>query len=171
MGLQSLPGSCLAWGLGLYGRVKANSKRAPRETFGAPIPVVSHCWGPPTLVQSPMGSLLLSSGSWCAQNFVCTLQDCSLCLPQSSGSPIIKSCWPSRSDSQGIPSLFVGSPGWEAWHGVQNLHNKGRTSLVLLLSSLWITHLAGIGFDLSWLCPSYHFTAASCLWAWGMFFW
>ena len=100
-----------------------------------------------------MGSLRLSSGSWCAQNFVCPLQDCSLCLPQSSGSLIIKSCWPSRSDSQGIPSPFVGSPGWEAWHGVQNLHNKGRTSLVLLFSSLWITHLAGIGFDLSWFVP------------------
>ena len=32
-----------------------------------------------------MGSLLLSS--WCAQNFVCALQDWSLCFPQSSGRP------------------------------------------------------------------------------------
>ena len=30
--------------------------------------------------------------------------------------------------------------------GVQDLHNSGRTSLVLLFSSLWVTHLAGMGF-------------------------
>ena len=44
----------------------------------------------------------------------------------------------SKSDSLGIPSPFVRSPGWEAWHGVPNLLNSGRTSLVLLLSSLWV---------------------------------
>ena len=64
------------------------------------------------LVQSPVGSLLLSSGSWCMQDSVCTLQDWSLCFPQSCGSPIIKSHWPSRSDSLGIPSPFVRAPGW-----------------------------------------------------------
>ena len=32
---------------------------------------------------SPVGSLLLSSGSWCAQDFVCALQDWTLCFPQS----------------------------------------------------------------------------------------
>ena len=39
------------------------------------------------------------------------------------------------------------SPGWETWHGAQNHHNSGRTSLVLLFSSLWVTLLAGMGFD------------------------
>ena len=38
------------------------------------------------------------------QNFVYALQDCSLCFPQSSVRPIIKSCWPSRPDSMGITS-------------------------------------------------------------------
>ena len=38
------------------------------------------------------------------QNFVYALQDWSLCFPQSSGRPIIKSCWPSRPDSMGITS-------------------------------------------------------------------
>ena len=47
----------------------------------------------------------------------------------------------------GIPSPFVGSPGWKACCGVQNLHNSGRTSLVLLFSSLWVTYPAGMGFD------------------------
>ena len=68
-------------------------------------------------------------------------------FPQSCGSLIIKSHWASRSDSLGIPSPSVRPPGWEAWHEVQNLHNSGRTSLVLLFSSLWVTHLVDIGFD------------------------
>ena len=41
--------------------------------------------------------------------------------------------------------------------------NSGRTSSVLLLSSLWSAHLAGMGLILSWLCPSYHCVAASPL--------
>ena len=85
-----------------------------------------------------MGSLLLSSESWCMQSFIFSLQDWSLCFPQSCGSIIIKSSWPSRSNSLGIPSPFVRFPGWEAWHRVQNLHNSGRSYLVLFFSSLWL---------------------------------
>ena len=70
-----------------------------------------------------------------------------VCFPQSRGSPIIKSRRPSRSDSLVIPSPFVRYLGWEAWRGVQNLHNSGRTSLVLLFSGLWVTHPVGTGFD------------------------
>ena len=44
----------------------------------------------------------------------CALQDWSPCFPQSCGRPIIKSHRPSRSNSLGIPSPFVGSPGYEA---------------------------------------------------------
>ena len=99
----------------------ANSKRAsPRETFQCPYP----CGEPRlealqhqqvVLVQSPTGPLLLSSGSWCVQNFARTLQDCCLCFSQCSGSPIIKSHWPSRSDSKGIPSPFVTRLGSLTW--------------------------------------------------------
>ena len=60
---------------------------------------------------------------------------------------LIKSCWASRSDSLGIASLFVRSPGWEACHGVQNLPNSGKTSLVVSFSRLWVTQPVGIGFD------------------------
>ena len=82
-------------------------------------PLLTHAstGDPPTLaalVQFPVESLLLSSMPWYAQNFVCALQDWSLCFPQSCGSLVIKSHWPSRSDFLGIPSPFVGSPGWEA---------------------------------------------------------
>ena len=48
-----------------------------------------------------MGSLLLSPWSRCTQGFVCTHQE-SL-FPQSWGSSVIKSCWPSKSDSWGFP--------------------------------------------------------------------
>ena len=103
------------------------------------------------MVQSPVGSLLLSSR--CVQNFVCALQHWSLCFPPSSGSPIIKYRWLSRSDTLGVSSPFVGSPGWEAWHGVQNLHNSVETSLILWFSSLWATHPAGMGFDFIMIAP------------------
>ena len=100
-----------------------------------------------------MASLLPSSSTLCAQDIVCALQDWSLGFPQSCGNSIIRSCWPSRSDSLEIPSPFVRSPGWEAWHGIQNLCNTGKTSLALLFSSLWVTHLAGIEFDFIVIVP------------------
>ena len=101
--------------------------------------------------------MLLSPESWYTQDFICALQDWSLCFPQSCGSPVIKSCWPSKSDSLGIPSLFAGSPGWKGWHGAQNLLNSGKMSLILLFSwRVW-------DFILLWLCPSYHPIAASSL--------
>ena len=67
---------------------------------------------PPALavwVQFPVESLLLSSEFLCMQSFVYALQDWGLCFPQSYGSLLIKSHWPSRSNSLGIPSPFVGS--------------------------------------------------------------
>ena len=75
------------------------------------------------------------------QDFVCPLQGQS--LPQSCGSPGIKSYWPSESDSLEIPSPFA---GLEAWHEAQNLHTSGRTFLVLLFSSFLVSHLTGMGF-------------------------
>ena len=169
--LCSLPGSCLAWDEPVLGStgcmVGLTSKRltpARLTAASVPVPMVSPCWPRPSqenlsstnkdiLIQSPVGSLLLSSGSWCMQDFVCELQDWSLCFPQSCGSPIIKFHWPSRSDSLRISSPFVRSPGWEAWCWVQNLHNGGRTSLVLLFSRLWVSHLVGMGFDFIMIVP------------------
>ena len=53
-------------------------------SLSAPSPVAGHCqlmppWETPghsqaSLSQSPMGSLLLSSGSWCTKDFVCAFQ-------------------------------------------------------------------------------------------------
>ena len=66
-----------------------------------PVPVVNPCQPMPpqetlphqlvVLVRSPEWFVQPSSGSYCAQDFVCALQDWSLCYPQSCGSSIIKS--------------------------------------------------------------------------------
>ena len=129
----------------------------PRGTFpdwcphpcGEPLPTPNSTGDPPALASSfgsvSLGSLLLSSESWCMQGFVCILQV--WVFLQSCGSLTIKSLWLWRSDSLGIPSPFVRSPGWEAWCGVQNLHKSERTSLVLLFSSLRVIQLVGMGFD------------------------
>ena len=128
------PGVC-----GLYGWVNNSLQEGlcqggPSRTAATSdsMPVVSCCqpvhpqkafWDSRVvLVPSPGALLLLSSGSWCVEDCVCALQDWSLCFLHSYGSPKIKSCWPPRSDSLGIPSPFVRSPGWKPWCGAQSLH-------------------------------------------------
>ena len=100
-------------------------------------------------------------------------QDWNLCFPQSCGSLVIKYHWPSRSDTLGIPNPFVRSPGWEAWRGVQNLHNSGRTSFGIFLQfmdhplggyGLWFYHDCGAP-------PTILLQFLLCLWTWGAFFW
>ena len=91
---------------------------ASAVVFRAPDPTAGHCRPMPlpetpghaqaSLVQSVVGSLLLSPGSWCTRGFVCALQE-SL-FPQSCGSSVIKSHWPSKSNSLGILSLFCQIP-------------------------------------------------------------
>ena len=71
---------------------------------------------------------------------------------------------PSKSDSWGIPSPIAGSPSWEARCEAQNGHNSGRLSLVLLFSSLWVTHLAGLGLDFIMSAPL--LLSLLCLWKW-----
>ena len=68
------------------------------------------------LAQCLVGSLLLCPWSWWTQGFVCALQEPSL-LPQSCGSPAVRSHRPSMSDSLASPSPFPRCPGWESWSG------------------------------------------------------
>ena len=70
-----------------------------------------------------------------------------------------------------ISNPFAGSPGWEAWHEAQNLHNSGRTSLVLTFSRLWIAYLVGMGLILLCLQPSYHLAVASFFFEHRIFYW
>ena len=159
--MHSFPGSCLAWGNPALGSTDSmvglmvNSKRV--YTKGdLPVPPFLQ-WAPadPRLHRRPSNT---SFSLWCRYCcsplglrvlrilFVPSKTGVSV-FPQSSGKAIIKSRWPSRPDSLGIPSPFVRSPGWEASCRVQKLHNSARTSLALLFSSLWITHLVGLGFS------------------------
>ena len=123
---------------------------------GEPPPSHASTGGPPT----PAGSL----GSVCCgvTALLWVLVHAKFCLCP----PRLESLFPSvlwkaynqiplalKARSLGIPSPFVGSPGWETWCGVQNLHSSARTSLVLLFSNLWVTHLAGMGFDLIMIVP------------------
>ena len=94
-----------------------------------------------------MGSPLHSPGSWYAHDFVCALQEWSLC----------------SSDSLGLPKLFPGWPGWDVWRGAQNLYNSGTTSLITAVLLLWVAHLAIWDIILLWLCPSFCLIAASPL--------
>ena len=111
-----------------------------------------------------MGSLLphTHTGSWCAHSFVCTLQEWSLCFPQSCQSPAIKSRSPSKSDSLGIPLPVARPPGWEAWSEAQNIPVGGllwnNCSPVCESPTQWLWDLI-----LLWLCPSYCLIVSSPL--------
>ena len=98
--------------------------------------------------------------------FVCDLQDWSLYFPQSCVSLVVKSHWPSRSDSLGIPSPFVGSP--------RGTPDVGFTTVGKLLwyycspvcvsptkeSGIWFYSDCAPPTVSSWLL---------CLWMWGTF--
>ena len=113
------------------------------------------------LVESLVGSLLLSSASWWMQDFVCALQDWSLCFPKSCVNPIIKCHSPSRPDSLDIPSPLVKFPRWKSWIGFRTFTTVGEL--------LWYYCSPVCGSPtqkiwdliLSWLCPSYSLVAVS----------
>ena len=168
MGLHSLPVSCSAWGVyRLYGRVNGELECLHQGgPSSAPVPVVSPCpthastVGPPTLAGS-FGSAscgVTASLLWVlvrAKFCLCPLRLESL-VTLVLGKANVQILLPLRPDSLGIPSLFVGYPR------VQNLHNSARTSLALLFSHLWVTHLAFLGFDIFVIAPLLP-THCSCL--------
>ena len=137
----------------------------------APIPVARHCWLMPPqetlqhwqvgLVQSPVGSLLLFPGSWCAL-------DQGMFVPSKNGvsvftSPVIKSSWPSRLYSLGIFVLLMDLQAVKPDVGLRNFITVGELlwyyySLVCGSSTLWVWDLV-----LSWL------QLLLCLWMWGLF--
>lgn len=68
--------------------------------------------------------------SLCAQDPVHTFQEWLFCFPQSCGISVIKPCWSSKPDSLMSPLPMARCPGWEDWHGAQNVHFFRRTSKV-----------------------------------------
>lgn len=72
---------------------------------------------------------------------------------QSCGIPALKPCCPSKSESLGDPPPIDRPQVCEAWHGDQDFHSYGRTSMVSIFSSLWVTHLTGVGFYFIMITP------------------
>ena len=108
-----------------------------------------------------MGSLLLSSGSWCAQDFVCVLQDWSLVFPQYCGIFTVISRWPSRQIPWRFPVPLsiplVGKPDL----GFRTFMTVGELLWYYCFPvygspTQWVSDLI-----LSWLHPSYPLPAAS----------
>ena len=157
LGLCFLPVGCLVWGipaveptgcwvgLGL-GEEMATSMKAHTNQYSSelllPVSLFPQ-WARATLPSADNPPILAGRsgpvfykvtdffpGSWHAWDLACSLQEWSFCFPQSYGILVIKPHWPSKPDSLWAPPPIVGSPGWEAWHGAQNFHSCGRTSVV-----------------------------------------
>ena len=129
-----------------------------------PLPTDTSTGDPPTLAGSfGLISLGITAPSlWVLVHArLCALQDWSLCFSQSHGNPISKSCWPSRSDSLGIPSLLVRSPGW-GWELSQQWENFFG---VIFLQ--FVGHLPGrnrILFSCNCAPPTVSLWFLLCLW-------
>ena len=90
MGVALFPPCCLAWDQTMVEVMKIRvtsfkKSHAYTPALSVPDPAAGHHWPTPSpetpghsqesLGQSLVGSLLLSSGFWCTQGFVCTLQE------------------------------------------------------------------------------------------------
>ena len=94
--------------------------------------------------------------SWCVQDFVCALQEWSLCFSQSCGSPIVTYRWPSRwgfcGDSQSLcwiprlESLMWGSEPSQQWDNF--------FAIIVLQSVDCPPGGYGIWFYLEWASPT-----------------
>ena len=58
-------------------------------------PTVKGNCGGTSIAPVPMAVLLCAESQW-TLDLVCTLQEWSLCFPQSCGAPALRSCWPSK---------------------------------------------------------------------------
>ena len=188
-----LPPYCLVWGdpalesTGSIEELMVTSKRDQARgstskdcccqcpsPCGEPLPTHTSTGDPQTLAgrsaQSPVGSLLLSPWAPVHARFCFCPARVESLFPQSCGNLVTKSRWPAKSNSLGIPRHFAGSPGWEAWYRVQNLHNSGRAYLVLLLPSLWVAHSEDYGIWFDFHCtPPVSLWLLLCLWMGAMF--
>ena len=166
----------------LYGWVSGDlqersPRMSPRETF-PDCCYQDHCpWAEPLLNHASTGDPPTPAGSFgsvscgvtapflwvVACKILFVPSKTGVCFPQPCGSLVIKSHWPSRSDSLGIPRFFVGSPGWKAWGGFWTFTIVGELlwyycSPVCGSPIWWVCDLI-----LLWLRPSYHLAAASSL--------
>ena len=109
-------------------------------------------------------SLLWSHGSFPLSLGACKI----LFVPSKTGVPIspsgslvVKSLWPSRSDSLGIPRHFVRSQAGKPGVGFRTLTRVGN--LLWYYCSSICHPPGGRGIWLLWFCPSYYLTVAPSL--------
>ena len=144
--------------------------------FQRPFPVVSPCWPMPPTLAGSFGSVSYGvTALW----VLLPVEFC-VCPPRlKSNSLFPPVLWKSynqiplalKARFPGDSQAFSGSSGWETWLGVQNLHSGART-LILLFSSLWVTHLVGMGFDFFMIASplTVSLWLLLCFWTWGIFF-
>ena len=172
-------------------KIMATFKRSHAHTAAlrAPNPAASHGQSTslpetpghsqPSLGQSPVGSLLLSPGSWCTQAFVCALQE--------SVSPVLCRFWWLYGEVNGNPlkeGLCHTQVYWTQSPCSSPLltHTSARDTQTQFWLSLWVlvctrfvwalrASLAGMGFD-----SKHNFTLRTiflglllCPWMWSIF--
>ena len=122
------------------------------------------------LPQSPMVSLFLSPESWACIKFC--LYPPRVCFPQSYGSSVIKSCWPSKSYSLGIPSPWLDPQAEEPDTGprtfttVQELLGYYCSPVCELPT--WQVRIC---FFHNCVSPTILLWLLLCPWMWSIFFW
>ena len=102
-----------------------------------------------------------SPGSWCTQEFMCTLQECSFCFPKSCGVPAIKPHWPPKPNAVGAPLPDVRPQTREPDVGLRTLTLVGEPLQynyfpVCGSPTWWLWDLIVL-----WTCLSYHLAVAS----------
>ena len=169
---------------------------AHTATLSASNPAAGHCWPMPlletsgksqaSLGQSLVGSLLLSPGFWCAQGFVCALQEFV--------SPVQCKFWwlwggvkvTSSKRAYAIPRSAA-PRALPLQQATADLYFHRRHSNTVLTQSLWChwvllctkfvwalrVSLAGMGFDseCDFTPPTILLGLLLCPWMWGIFFW
>ena len=126
---------------------------------------------PVDLVQSPGGrgwvGVVAAPVPWvcvCARFCLCPPRVKSLVLPVL-WKPYNKSCWPSRSDSLGIPSPFAGVPGWKPDVGLRTFTTVGQL-LWYYCSPVCGLPISGYGIWFYHDCTASNVLLQFLLWLW-----
>ena len=149
-----------------------------------PLETPEHSWA--SLGQSRVGSLFLSPGSWCAQGFVCVLQE--------SVSPVLCKFWQLHSGVNGYflqrglchTRVYCTQSPCPCSSPLLTCTSAGDSNTVLAQSlwGLWVlvctsfvwalqASLAGMGFDSkhNFSPPTILLGLLLCPWMWGILFW
>ena len=193
VGLCSLPVSCLAWGDSAWGLWSLSGSWWPPRGFMSrgtfqdcccqhPVPVVSPCLPvPPQETLPHQLAVSVQSPVWFGSVFFCMLLCTGFCLCpprlESLLSPVLwksynQTCWPSSSDSLGIPSSFIGSQAVKPDVGFRTFTTVGEL-LWYYCSPVCGSPTQQIRYLIFHDCtpPTVSLQLLLCLWMWCIFFW